>query len=132
MCFVSIVTSAILRVIDAGHPGRSGVGWWPGSTHVGPVGGLAFGLELEGLAGGVEQRECAAPGVGLDRAEDELAADALDLLADMDSPGVEVDVGPAQAQDFAAPQAAEDEPAKGARSTACSHSRRGKPAGRHS
>ena len=71
-------------------------------AHVGPVGGLAFGLELEGLACGVQQRECAAPGVGLDRAEDELAADALDLLANMDGSSVEVDVAPVQAQGFAA------------------------------
>ena len=60
------------------------------------VGGLLVGLELERLAGEVEQREAAPSGVGLDRPKDELAADALQLSANVDSPGIEVDVVPAQ------------------------------------
>lgn len=55
-------------------------GWRPGRAHVGPVAGLTFGRDLESLAGGIQRRKRAAPGGGLDRAEDELAADALDLL----------------------------------------------------
>ena len=48
-------------------------------------------------------------GVGLDRPEDELAADALQLSANVDSPGGEVDVVPLQSQCFATAQAVEDE-----------------------
>jgi hypothetical protein len=36
------------------------------------------------------------------------AADALKLLADVDGPSVEVDVGPAQAEDFAPAQPVEN------------------------
>jgi hypothetical protein len=86
----------------SGTGGEHEIGWRPAGAHVGPVAGLTFGLELEGLAGEVQQRECAAPGVRLDRAEDELAADALDLLVDMDGSSLEVDVAPVQAQGFAA------------------------------
>jgi hypothetical protein len=52
-------------------------------------------LRGEGLAGEVKQWEGPLARAGLDRAELEFAADALDLLADVDDPGVEVDVVPA-------------------------------------
>ena len=39
--------------------------------------------------------------MGLDRAEQEFATDALELLANVDRPGIEVDVIPAQAEGLA-------------------------------
>jgi hypothetical protein len=51
---------------------------------------------LERLTGEIEQRQASPSGVGLDRPEDELAADALQLSANVDGPGVKVDVVPAQ------------------------------------
>jgi hypothetical protein len=36
-----------------------------------------FGLELERLAGRVEQRQASLPSLGLDRREEQLAADPL-------------------------------------------------------
>src|SRR3974390_1451819 len=68
------------------------------------MGKLPAGLGGEGLAGEFKQRESPLARVGLCRAELEFAADALELLADVDSPGVEVDVVPAQPEDFAPAQ----------------------------
>jgi len=48
-------------------------------------------------------------GAGLERREEQLAPDSLQLLANLDCPGVEVDVVPAQAESLAASQAVEDE-----------------------
>jgi hypothetical protein len=45
----------------------------------------------------------------LDRPQDQLALDALELLADLDRACVKVDVGPAQAEGLTAPQAVADE-----------------------
>src|SRR5262249_24758211 len=83
--------------------------FWPGGAHDGAVGGLLVGLELECLAGEIEQRQSSPSSVGLDRPEDELAADALQLAANVDGPGVEVDIVPAQSECFATAQAVEDE-----------------------
>lgn len=44
-------------------------------------------------------------GVGFGRALDQLAVDALELVADPDQPRVDVDVGPPQPEDLAAAQA---------------------------
>jgi hypothetical protein len=52
-------------------------------------------------------------GARFHRAKPKLAADTLELLAHVDDPGVEVDVGPAQAEDFTAPQAVEDQQHEG-------------------
>jgi hypothetical protein len=81
----------------------------PGATHVGAIGLLSFGLNLERLANNVEQREPALACACLDRRLEQLARDALQLLANPDRPGVEVDVLPAQTKRLATPQAVEDE-----------------------
>jgi len=49
------------------------------------------------------------PSLGLDRREEQLAADPLQLLVNMDGSAVEIDVIPAQAEHLPAPQAVEDE-----------------------
>src|SRR6516164_1458024 len=92
-----------------GPRGEYEPGFWPGRTHVDAVEGLAFGLKLERLRGRVEQRQASFTSLGLDRREEQLAADPLQLLADMDRSAVEVDVIPAQAEHLPAPQAVEDE-----------------------
>jgi hypothetical protein len=48
-------------------------------------------------------------GACLDPAEDQLALNALELLADLDRAPLEADGGPVQAKGLAATQAAEDE-----------------------
>jgi hypothetical protein len=63
----------------SGPGGEYEPAFWPGGAHDGAVGGLLVGLELERLAGEIEQRQAAPSGVGLDRPEEELAADALQL-----------------------------------------------------
>jgi hypothetical protein len=60
------------------------------------MGKLPAELRGEGLAGEFKQRKGPLARVGLDRAELKFATHALDLLADVDSPGVEVDLVPAQ------------------------------------
>ena len=60
--------------------------------------------------GKVEQWETPPPRLGLDRRQEELATDALQLLADLDGPGVKVNIIPAQAERLASAQAIEDEP----------------------
>jgi hypothetical protein len=56
---------------------------------------------------GLEQRQVTPSGAGLNRRLEQPAADALNLPADPDRPGIEVDVIPAQAKRFAAPQTIE-------------------------
>src|SRR5579859_7641999 len=83
-------------------PGREHEpGLWPGRAHVCPVHGLPSVLELERLASKVKQRKVTLPGMGLDRAELELATNALKLLANVDRPGHEVNILPAQSESFA-------------------------------
>jgi hypothetical protein len=69
---------------------------------------LQLELGVERLAGEVEYWQVPLPGVGFDRAEPQFAADALELLADVDGSDVEVDVGPAQTEDFAPAQPVQD------------------------
>src|SRR6516225_5035021 len=78
------------------------------------MGKLPADLRGEGLAGEVKQREGPLARVGLDWAELEFAADALDLLADVDCPGGEVDVIPAQPEDFAPAQTINNKQHEGA------------------
>jgi hypothetical protein len=95
-----------------GRPGPRGEhepGFRPGGAHVHAVGGLAFGLELQRLGGRVEQRQAPLSGLGLDRREEQLAADSLQLLVNLDRSAVEVDVIPAETEHLPAPQAIEDE-----------------------
>src|SRR5690242_7555383 len=80
----------------SGPGGEHEPAFWPGGAHDSAVGGLPFGLELERLTGEFKQWETPPSGVGLDWPEDELAADALQLAANVNGPGVEVDIVPAQ------------------------------------
>ena len=93
----------------SGPGGEDQVCCWSGRAHVGPVGGLLCDPTLQGLAGEVEQWHVTLAGSCLDRPEDQLALDALKLLADLDRARVGIDVGPAQAEGLAATQAIEDE-----------------------
>jgi hypothetical protein len=67
----------------SGPGGEHEPAFWPGGAHDGTVGGLLVGLDLECLAGEVKQRQASPSGVGLDCPEDELAADALELSANL-------------------------------------------------
>jgi hypothetical protein len=84
-------------------------GFRPGGAHVSPVGSLTVFLELERVAYEVEQRQISFASSGLDGRQEQFASDALELLADLDRPGVKVDVLPAQAEGFTTAQAIEDE-----------------------
>src|SRR6516162_1690518 len=75
----------------AGPGGEDEIRIWPGSAHVRAVAGLPVDLCREGLPGEVQQGKRSLAGAGLGRAELELTADALDLLADVDGPAIEVD-----------------------------------------
>jgi hypothetical protein len=85
------------------------VGVWPRGADVSSVAGLARRPTFKCLPGKSQERQVSLSSASLDRAEKQLAADALKLLAYTDASGVEVDVGPAEAEDFAAPQAVEDQ-----------------------
>jgi hypothetical protein len=66
-------------------------------------------LELERVARKVEQRQVSFASRGLGARQEKIPTDALELLADLDRPGVEIDILPAQAQSFVPSQAVEDE-----------------------
>jgi hypothetical protein len=77
---------------------------WPCRAHIGPVGGLAFGLDPQCLPGGIEQRQASFPGTGLDRADDQFTPHALELLMHLDRARTEINVRPSQAEHLATPQ----------------------------
>src|ERR1700730_3094661 len=79
---------------------------WPGRAHVSPVGSLLLGVELERLANIIQERKATLPGASLDRRKKQLPADALQLLADVDSARIKVNVIPAQAESFTATKVA--------------------------
>jgi hypothetical protein len=64
--------------------------------------------ELERLADNMEERKAASDCTDLDWCEEQLATDALKLLANPHRSGVKVDVFPAQAESFVTSQAVED------------------------
>jgi hypothetical protein len=84
--------SGIDRSPGSGREHESGLR--PRRANVGPVGSLPGCLEFEHLAGEVQRREVTLPRMGLDGAELELATYALELLANLDRPGLEVNVLP--------------------------------------
>jgi hypothetical protein len=63
------------------------------------VGFLLFVVFAQRIAGEAEQWEITTASPGLDRADAQLSLGAVDLLADVDDLGVEVDVLPAQGED---------------------------------
>src|ERR1019366_10030656 len=74
-----------------------------------PINGLRLEADAEHVGGQRKHRQVSAPGVGLDRADPKLTANAPDLLADADLTAVQVDIGPAQAENFAAPSSTEEQ-----------------------
>lgn len=66
-------------------------------------------LELRRVACKVEQRQVSFASRGLGGRQEKVTTDALELLADLDRPRVEIDILPAQAQSFAQSQAVEGE-----------------------
>ena len=75
----------------------------PGVPQIFPVSGLRLEADAEHVGGQRKHRQVSASGVGFDRADPKLTADPPDLLADADLAVVQVDIGSAQAEDFAAP-----------------------------
>jgi hypothetical protein len=67
-----------------GTRGEHEPGLRPGRAHVDAVDGQAFGLELERLSRSIEQRQAPLSGLYLDRREEQLAADSLQLLVNLD------------------------------------------------
>src|SRR6266704_2502376 len=88
-----------------GPGGEYEMGGRPGRTHGLAVGELAVSLVLESFTGQVKQWQDPIASMRLDRCEEDLAADTLQLLTDADLPSVDVDVIPAQPKDFAEAQA---------------------------
>jgi hypothetical protein len=84
-------------------------GFRPGGAHVSTVRSLRVLLELERVAHEVEQRQLSFASGRLDGRLEQLTSDALELLADLDRPGVEVNVFPTQAECFTTAQAVKDE-----------------------
>jgi hypothetical protein len=70
---------------------------------------LQRSLSGERIACEVKERHVALARASLDRPLEQLATDALQLLADLDRSGFEVDVRPAQAERLTTPKSVKDE-----------------------
>src|SRR5262249_11333039 len=81
----------------------------PRRPHFGPVPRLSDALGRQRLPGQLEQRQVPLTSPSLDRPDVHLTAYPLDLLFDADRSGGEIDVLPAEPEDFATAQAIEDE-----------------------
>jgi hypothetical protein len=93
----------------AGTSGEDESGIHPGRAEVGAVCFLMIAAGGQGDAGEPEYGQVARTSASLDRADAQLALDALDLLADGKDTVAEVDVLAAQAEHFTAPHAVQQQ-----------------------